>query len=499
MPQKDPIKAYDARWEMDEFSDDAVRRLFEAALTYGRDLGADTVTLARDGRLGAAHVMELAAEAATRMGFRLFVCPDPISTPQSYFATLSVSGEHPSTMGLMITASHNPQQYVGVKFTVPVVRAIGLDCGPLGGLTRIRQLYHSSQKFPGRSGGRRHKLDVGREYADFSMAQAGIGPQDLSGLSVVLDAFNGSAGPELLAALERAGVRVEPLRLIPDGRFPNGLPNPTSRGKMACAVELAGRRDCSVVIGVDGDGDRIVFGDRRGILNAGFAAIPVLRACGRDNQSGQSRLVLYDPKVNPPALLEWRKLDIQPVLFRNGHSQIKDHMQRVGALAAAEESGHYYHRITMGDLTVSCENSLMTILLFLGAFKNQPTLLDDLWRLQEQVATTGEFNYRFDGNEIRDRALGAVVDCLADDGAAVVTHSSDRIDLEGTLLSKGVVLNDDAVTLTPGWYRGYLRVATTENGVLRSYFSADKEQDATRLEKQTRHILENQFGGTAVD
>ena len=103
MPQKDPIKAYDARWEMDEFSDDDVRRLFEAALTYGRDLGADTVTLARDGRLGAAHVMELAAEAATRMGFRLFVCPDPISTPQSYFATLSVSGEHPSTMGLMIT------------------------------------------------------------------------------------------------------------------------------------------------------------------------------------------------------------------------------------------------------------------------------------------------------------------------------------------------------------------------------------------------------------
>src|SRR5690606_17213755 len=121
--------------------------------------------------------------------------------------------------------------------------------------------------------------------------------------------------------------------------------------------------DCQAVIGVDGDGDRIVFGDRRGILTAGFAFVPILRACLESTQqaagSGQRAAapppVLYDPKVSPLALAEWGKLGARPVLFRNGHSQIKDYMTRIGALAAAEESGHYYHRITLDGLTISGE------------------------------------------------------------------------------------------------------------------------------------------------
>src|SRR5690606_11817345 len=139
----------------------------------------------------------------------------------------------------------------------------------------------------------------------------------------------------------------------------------TSQGKMADAISLAGERDCQVVIGVDGDGDRIVFGDRRGILTAGFAFVPILEAVLQTGQPGARPTgapVLYDPKVSPLALAQWGRLGVQPVLFRNGHSQIKDYMSRIGALAAAEESGRYYHRITMGDLSISGENSLLTIL-----------------------------------------------------------------------------------------------------------------------------------------
>ena len=68
---RDPIKVYDARWEVDESDDDAVRRLFEATFAYGRELNADTVTLARDGRLGAGRVLEIATETALRMGFQV--------------------------------------------------------------------------------------------------------------------------------------------------------------------------------------------------------------------------------------------------------------------------------------------------------------------------------------------------------------------------------------------------------------------------------------------
>ena len=111
------------RWEIDDFSEAEVERLFEATLAYGRELGVDTVTFTRDARLGCAAVLEIGVQVAPRSGFRVVACTDPISTPQGYFVTLRTSARHPKTMGLVVTASHNPAQYIGVKFTVPTVQA----------------------------------------------------------------------------------------------------------------------------------------------------------------------------------------------------------------------------------------------------------------------------------------------------------------------------------------------------------------------------------------
>ena len=79
-------------------------------------------------------------------------------------------------MGLVITASHNPAQYIGVKFTVPTVQAIGLDCGPLGGLAKVREIYHSPEQFPAVAGGElqliKHPTE---EYVAYSLQAAGVG------------------------------------------------------------------------------------------------------------------------------------------------------------------------------------------------------------------------------------------------------------------------------------------------------------------------------------
>ena len=495
MTRRDPIKVYDARWEEKDFTDDEVFRLLEASLVYGRILGVDTVTITRDARLGAGRVMELAIEAALRLGFRTCVCADPVSTPQSYFHTLYISREHPGTMGLSITASHNPADYVGIKYTVPTVQAIGLDCGPSGGLSRIRTLYHSGEAFPATAGGELIFYDLCREYIDYSLETAGVSDGDLSGLSVVLDTFNGSAGPELYTGLRRAGVAVEGLRLVPDGRFPTGSPNPISQGKMDEALALTRDAGHALAIGVDGDGDRLVFGDGRGILTAGFAAVPVLQAVGNARPDG--RPVLYDPKVNPLALTEWHKLNVRPVLFRNGHSQIKDYMRRVGALAGAEESGHYYHELRLGDLKISGENSLLTLLLFLSALKKNPGLMDHLWALQAQIFTTGEFNYAFSDDATRDRALEAAVIFCTGKGASKTSTTPDGFDLQGTVLHQGVA--PDTGRLAPDWYSGYIRIATNEKGVVRSYLSAGEAEVGEKLEQEIRHIYEEQFGGEVIE
>jgi phosphomannomutase len=496
---RDPIKAYDARWEVHEFDDDAIVRMFEAACAYGRRLGVDTLTLARDGRLGAGHVLELAMNTAVRMGFRTLVCPDPISTPQAYFLALHTTAEHPGTMGLMVTASHNPRQYVGVKFVVPTVQAIGEDCGPLGGLSAIRDIYHSDATFGRMPGGTLRMVNLTREYIEFSMQQAGIAPGDLAGMSVVLDGLHGSAGPELLTALQWAGARVEPLRIVPDGNFPTGSPNPTSLGKMDNAVAFAAETDCIATIGLDGDGDRVVFGDRRGMLSAGFAAVPILRTCVHEHAGAAHPKVLYDPKVNPLALTEWGRLGVRPVLFRNGHSQIKDYMRQTGAVAAAEESGHYYHRITRGGLTACCENSILTVLLFLGALREQPALMDELWAMQNRVRTTGEFNYQFADNATRDAALAAIIRQVVADGAGTMTTTPEGVALESTVISKGVTIDESGVQLKPGWYTGCLRVSTNEKGVVRSYFSSADSRQIERIEGQARGILADGFSGKVVD
>jgi phosphomannomutase len=497
----DPIKIYDARWETDEFTPLEIQRFVEAVLIYGRGLGVDTVTIARDARSGSGSVMEIALESAVKAGFTVFLCADPISTPQSYFLSFWASKDHPKTMGLTITASHNPANYVGLKVVVPGVQAIGLNCGPAGGFSKIREIYHGPESLKLRAGGKLTIVDPTERYLRFSMQAAGIEDGELDGMRVVLDALNGSAGPELCRGLQQAGVFVLPLRLIPDGTFPTGSPNPTSQNKMDEAVQLAGRTGADLVIGTDGDGDRLVFGNTRGIMNAGFASIPILRKLlsgGSASRTAfsESPKIIYDPKVNPLALVEWAKLDIKPVLFGNGHSQIKEHMRRIGALAAVEESGHYYHSLTAEGFTFFAENSLVTVLLLAKALRENPELMGNMWALQDRVFTTGEINYQMADDKTRDRSLQAVLQYFKDDHAVLVSETAEGVDLLGTVVSKGVDL--EAGKLEEDWYNGYLRVATNEKSVLRIYLSAGIFDLGMQIEQKIRDIL-GRYPGNAID
>lgn len=125
--------------------------------------------------------------------------------------------------------------------------------------------------------------------------------------------------------------------------------------------------------------------------------------------------------------------------------------------------------------------------------------MDRLWEMQNQVFTTGEFNYEFASDAIRDQALNAVVAKLVGDGAGMVTTTPDGIDLQGTCLSKGVTLEPGRVSLAEGWYSGYLRIATNEKGVVRSYFSAGDVSSGKRVETLARNILEKEFAGRVID
>lgn len=498
---KDPVKIYDARWEVSEFNDNEVKRLFEASLGYARLIGVDTLVFARDARLGCARVMEIGIQLAVDAGFRVMACFDPISTPLSYFVAMQTTLEFPDTMGLTVTASHNPRHYVGIKYTVPTVEAIGYDCGPLGGLKKVKELYHQPDFVLSEKEGGSLKLveNPVSAYLDYTFKLAGLEPNSLEGLSVILDCFNGSAGPEIYRGLVRAGVKVRPLRLVPNGEFPTGSPNPTSQNKMDHAIVLANQIGADLVLGIDGDGDRMVFGDRRGLFSAGFVTIPILQSIFNSGLMKPGDKVLYDPKVNPLALQRWAKLDVEPVLFRNGHSQIKSYIKQTGALAGAEESGHFYHQLPLKHLNISGENSLYTILLFLKSVHQDKSVIDQIRNMQDSLYTSGEFNFEFENDAVRDQAMQALITYFKTDGARLTTHSENGDDLEGTVVYKGVSTQSGSLTLGEQWYAAYIRVATNEKGVVRSYLSCCNAQFGNALRFKIESILKNEFQGKEIE
>ena len=126
----------------------------------------------------------------------------------------------------------------------------------------------------------------------------------------------------------------------------------------------------------------------------------------------------------------------------------------------------------------------------------------------ERLAIARHFERRHDnaaaldcmtGGPSGDAAMAAVIAHFVGEGAGTVTHTPDGIDLEGTVLSRGVHLEPGKVGLDDGWYSGYLRVATNEKGVVRSYFSAGHTGHGQRVESDTRRILGEQFGGNIIE
>ena len=365
----------------------------------------------------------------------------------------------------------------------------------------MKAVYHDSTYVQSYGGGGSLRIieHPAEAYIRYTMKLAGVEPNSLQGLKLVLDTFNGSAGPELYQALTKCGVEVFPIRLLPNGDFPTGSPNPTSQNKMDQAILLAVQKNANLVLGIDGDGDRIVFGDQKGIFSAGFVMIPILKSILDKEPQTVRQKILYDPKVNPLALSKWAELNAEPLLFRNGHSQIKGHMKEIGALAGAEESGHFYHKLPIGDLQVSGENSLYTILLFLQAIHNQNEILNKVRSMQDQIYTSGEFNYYFPEEQTRDTALQAIIRYFETHKAELATQSEDGIELEGTVVYKGVHRINDVITLEKEWYSAYVRTATNEKGIIRSYISSSDSGYGNKIKSEIVQMLANEFGGVEVE
>ncbi len=124
-----------------------------------------------------------------------------------------------------------------------------------------------------------------------------------------------------------------------------------------------------------------------------------------------------------------------------------------------------------------------------GEFHLAENIPRPLWSLQRRVFTTGEINFRLASEEVRDRALESLLGYFTAEGAHMRSQTAEGIDLQGTVVGKGLDPDTGAPPASDRWYSGYLRIATNEKAVLRVYLSAGRAACGRRIAEELREIL----------
>jgi phosphomannomutase len=321
------FKAYDLRGRIPvELNDDVAYRV---ARGYAKFLAPSQVVVGRDIRLSSAGLADAVCRGLNDSGVDVFdigVC----GTEGVYFATFDGGYDG----GIMITASHNPPDYNGMKFVREQSRPISGD----NGLQAIRG-FADEGEFPApHHPGVRHRLDPTKAYVAHLMSY--VDTRKLKPLKIVVNAGNGGAGlivDELESRLPFSFVKVHH---DPDGRFPNGVPNPMLEENRASTAEAIRRQGADFGIAWDGDFDRCFFFDEHGVYIEGYYIVGLLAQVLLRGHAGGK--VVHDPR------LTWNTVELvkasggQPVLSKSGHAFIKQRMREVDGVYGGEMSAHHY-------------------------------------------------------------------------------------------------------------------------------------------------------------
>jgi len=368
------FKAYDIRGVYgEELTADDGRRIGRAAARW---LGARELAVGRDARpsspeLAAALIDGIRDEGVGVVDLGL------VSTPMLYFAVdaLGLDG------GLMVTASHNPARYNGLK----VCRAHAVPVGGDSGLQEIEALTRQGSSPPRTPRGGLRRADVRAGYVDHVLSVGGRCPR----LRVAIDCGNGMAAVGLEPLLERLPLETERLYFEPDGTFPNHEADPLKLENLRDLIAAVQRSGADFGVAFDGDADRAMFVDEHGEpIGADLMTGVLARALLRHHAGGR---VLYDLRSSRATAEAIAEAGGTPQMCRVGHAFIKAQMREGGAIFAGELSGHFYFRFSpelVHDDGVAAFVALLDVL----AEEGKP--LSELVAPLRRYAASGEINRR---------------------------------------------------------------------------------------------------------
>lgn len=320
------FRAYDIRGVVGEsLTPDIVYEIGRAIGSEAFDRGEQTVIVARDGRLSGPSLSDKLIKGLLATG-RDVIDLGQVPTPVLYFATHFLG----SNSGVMLTGSHNPVNYNGLKI---VLRGETLSGNAIYAL---KERIESGNIFDG--DGSLTTQDLLPDY----IARINEDVHLSRKLKVVVDCGNGVAGvaaPQLLRSL---GCDVVEMFCDVDGNFPNHHPDPSKPDNLQALILAVQAEEADLGLAFDGDGDRVGVVDATGVIIWPDRLLMLLAADVLSRQPGAD--IIYDVKCTRNLAAEIIKCGGRPVMWKTGHSYIKAKMKESGALLAGEMSGHIFFK-----------------------------------------------------------------------------------------------------------------------------------------------------------
>jgi phosphomannomutase/phosphoglucomutase len=324
------FREYDIRGVGDrDFPDDFVAELADAIGEHLREAGARRITLARDCRLSSPRIHRVMRNRLLASGLDVQDI-GVVHTPGLYFSVFHLEADG----GVMITASHNPEEDNGFK----IMRGKGTIFGAEIQKLRERiESHRAGKRGPALAPGEATDVDILTPYIAHIVNGIQLGPRKVK---VVVDGGNGMGGLPCVPILHKLGVEVDALFCEPDGRFPNHHPDPTVPENLTALIARVKETGAEIGIALDGDGDRIGVVDPTGRVVWGDQLLMLFAREILRTQPGAT--FVSEVKCSQVMYDDIAAHGGRAIMWKVGHSLIKTKMKDEQAVLAGEMSGHMF-------------------------------------------------------------------------------------------------------------------------------------------------------------
>lgn len=438
------FRQYDIRGLVDkDLTEEIAKNIGKAIGTYLKNFGKNIV-VGKDNRKSSPKLGEALIEGLLSTGCDV-IDVGTLPTPLLYFSIHLYS----QTGGVMLTGSHNPPEYNGFKICHGLSSVYGEE------IQKLRKIIENKDFEQGE--GKLTKKDPKEDYIKFVSEKVDID----SNLKIVIDGGNGTSGFVVPDLMKKLNLAPSYLYCEPDGSFPNHLPDPTIPKNMEDLIEQVKKQKADVGIGYDGDADRVGAVDDKGRIIWGDKLLCLYsREILKMNPGSK---IIMDVKCSQATIEYIEKYGGEPIMWKTGHSLIKEKMKESGALLAGEMSGHMFFK----DNYLGYDDALFASLRLLEIITKSNRKLSEL---------VDEIPSYYSTPEIR-------VDCPEEKKFKVVDE------LKKYFKSKYNTIDIDGVRILfeSGW--ALIRASNTQP-ILVLRFEAKSEQELEKIKNEIKQKLE---------